>query len=371
MERSGVPFVDFKARVATLRGELDEAVSRVLESGWFVLGPEVEAFEDELRRAFGAGEAVGVANGTDALQLGLAAHGVGPGDEVITTSLSAAFTALAIVSTGARPVFVDVDRQTLNLDPEAVRRAVTEKTRAIVPVHLYGQPAEMDPILACATEHDLAVVEDACQAHGATYGGRTVGTLGPCGALSFYPTKNLGALGDGGALLVADPEVAARVRRLRNGGQSGRYRHEEAGINSRLDEMQAAILRVGLGHLPAWTERRRALARLYRDGLRDSALGLPPEVAGTEAVHHLFVVRHPERDGIMNALREKGVATLIHYPIPLHLQPAFGAFGPARGDLPAVEAAADEIFSLPLYPELTDVQAETVVGAVLDVTSRL
>jgi dTDP-4-amino-4,6-dideoxygalactose transaminase len=366
-----IPFVDFKARVAALRAELDEAMSRVVDSGWFILGPEVEALEQELRAAFGAGEVVAVANGTEALQLGLVATGVGPGDEVVTTSLTAAFTGLAILSAGARPVFVDVDPETLNLDPSAVRSAITPRTRAIVPVHLYGQPADMDPILACAAEHGIAVVEDACQAHGAIYKGRTVGTLGACGALSFYPTKNLGALGDGGALLVGEPDLAARLRRLRNGGQSDRYRHDEPGINSRLDEIQAAILRVGLKHLPRWTERRRELARFYRRELEDVGVRLTALLDETRPVHHLFVVRHARRDALVAALRERGVATLIHYPIPLHRQPAFASQGPMPETLPIVEKAAGEILSLPLYPELTNTQAEAIVAAVRDAARAL
>jgi dTDP-4-amino-4,6-dideoxygalactose transaminase len=369
-----VPFVDFAAHVGAIRGEVDEAVGRVLDSGWFVLGPEVEALETELAAAFGAREAVAVGNGTEALQLALAVRGVGPGDEVVTTSLSAAFTALAIVATGARPVFVDVDPATLNLDPGAAARAVTPRTKALVPVHLYGHPADMDPVLALGRERDLAVVEDACQAHGALYRGRPVGTLAGAaglGALSFYPTKNLGALGDGGALLVNDPEVASRLRRLRNGGQTDRYRHGEPGINSRLDEVQAAILRVGLRHLPGWTERRRAIAGRYREAMAGGGLVLPAEQDYAWSVHHLFVVRHPRRDALATALRERGVGTLIHYPIPLHLQPAFADRGRAAGGLPVVEKAAGEILSLPLYPEMTDAQVETVVAAARDAASTL
>jgi dTDP-4-amino-4,6-dideoxygalactose transaminase len=362
-----VPFVDLRARVAAVRDELDAAVRRVLDSGWFVLGPEVEAFESELAAALGAPEAVAVASGTEALQLALTAVGAGPGDEVVTTSLSAAFTALAVVATGARPVFVDVDPETLNLDPAAVARAVTPRTKALLPVHLYGHPADMEPILGVAREHDLAVVEDACQAHGALYRGRPVGILGGergVGALSFYPTKNLGAFGDGGALLVNDRPLAARLRRLRNGGQSDRYRHEEPGLNSRLDELQAAVLRVGLRHLAAWNERRRALASFYRQALAGTTLGLPVERPDVRAVHHLFVARHPRRDDLMAALRHRGVETLIHYPIPLHRQPAFAAFRERGAALPVAEKAAGEILSLPLYPELTDAQAEVVASAV-------
>jgi dTDP-4-amino-4,6-dideoxygalactose transaminase len=366
-----VPFVDLKAGVAALRGELDAAIGRVVDSGWFILGPEVEAFEHELAAALEAREAVGVANGTEALQLALVALGLGPGDEVVTSSLSAAFTGLAILSAGARPVFVDVDPETLNLDPDAVAHAITPRTRAILPVHLYGQPADMDPILACARARSIPVVEDACQAHGALYKGRSAGTLGSCGALSFYPTKNLGALGDGGALLVGEAELAARLRRLRNGGQSDRYRHDEPGINSRLDELQAAILRVGLKHLPRRTQRRRELAGFYRRELAEAGVGLLGELDKARPVHHLFVVRHPRREAFMAALHERGIGTLIHYPIPLHLQPAFASLGGQPGELPVVEKAAGEILSLPLYPELTDDQAEAVVSAVRETAGRV
>jgi dTDP-4-amino-4,6-dideoxygalactose transaminase len=366
--------VDFHAHVAAHRRELDEAVARVLDSGWFILGPEGEAFEGELAAALGARDAVAVGNGTDALHLALRVLGVGPGHEVVTTSISAAYTALAVLQAGARPVFVDVDPRTLNLDPERVEGALTPRTRAIVPVHLYGHPADMDPILSLAREKGLVVLEDACQAHGALYRGRPVGTLAGergIGALSFYPTKNLGALGDGGAILLNDPGLAARLRQLRNGGQSDRYRHEVAGVNSRLDELQAALLRVGLRHLPAWTERRRALAALYTQELGGGGVAVLGEQPYARAVFHLFVVRHPRRDALMAALRERGVGTLIHYPIPLHLQPAFADLGGRPGDLPVAEKAASEILSLPLYPELRDEQARAVVEAVRDAAEFL
>ena len=369
-----VPFVDFKAHVAALRAELDEAVARVLESGWFILGPEGEAFERELAAALGAREAVAVANGTDALALALRALGVGPGDEVVTTSISAAFTGLAVRMAGARPVFADVDPRTLTLDPESVAGALTPRTRAIVPVHLYGHPADMDPILTLARERGLAVLEDACQAHGALYRGRPVGTLageGGVGALSFYPTKNLGGLGDGGAVLVNDPRLAARLRQLRNGGPSDRYRHETAGVNSRLDELQAALLRVGLRHLVAWTERRRALAAFYTQALGGAGVEVLGEQPYARAVFHLYVVRHPRRDALAAALRERGVGTLIHYPIPLHLQPAFASLGGRPGDLPVAEKATREILSLPLYPELGDEQARAVAEAVRDAVGQV
>ncbi|HUL75826.1 MAG TPA: DegT/DnrJ/EryC1/StrS family aminotransferase [Vicinamibacteria bacterium] len=362
-----VPFVDLAARVAAIRAELDEAWARVLDSGWFILGPEVEAFEHELAGALGARDAVTVANGTDALALGLRALGVADGDEVVTTSISAAFTGLAVLMAGGRPVFVDVDPRTLNLDPQRVADAITPRTRAIVPVHLYGHPADMDTILDLARERDIAVLEDACQAHGALYRGRPVGTLAGergIGALSFYPTKNLGALGDGGALLVNDPGIAARLRQLRNGGQSDRYRHATAGVNSRLDELQAAFLRAELRHLPAWNERRRGLAAFFARELRGAEVEVLGEQPYARAVYHLFVVRHSRRDALIAALKERGVCTLIHYPIPLHLQEAFASLGGRPGERPVAERASAEILSLPLYPELTDEKAGRVVEAV-------
>jgi dTDP-4-amino-4,6-dideoxygalactose transaminase len=364
---AAVPFVDFKAHVRAVRSELDAAVARVLESGWFILGPEGEAFERELAQALGARHAVAVASGTDALHLALRSRGVGPGDEVVTSSISAAFSALAILHAGARPVFVDVDPLTLNIDPAAAARAITPRTKALLPVHLYGHPADMDPLMALARERGLVVVEDACQAHGALYRGRPVGTLAGeqgLGALSFYPTKNLGALGDGGAVLTNDAETAARLRQLRNGGQRDRYRHETEGWNSRLDELQAALLRVGLSHLPGWTERRRALAAFYRAELQGSGVEPLVEQPYARSVCHLFVARHPRRDTLMEALQQRGIGTLVHYPIPLHLQPAFAFLGERRGDLPVAERACDEILSLPLYPELDDEKARRVADAV-------
>jgi dTDP-4-amino-4,6-dideoxygalactose transaminase len=370
-----IPFLDFRARLAAHRAEIDAALARVLDSGWFILGPEGEAFERELAQALGAREAVAVGNGTEALQLGLQALGVGPGDEVVTSPMTAAFTALAVLSAGARPVFADLDPRTLNVDPEAVARALTPRTKAILPVHLYGHPSDMDPILDLARAKGLRVLEDACQAIAALYKGRPVGTLSGeqgLGALSFYPTKNLGALGDGGALLVNDPALASRLRKLRNGGQSDRYRHELPGVNSRLDEVQAAVLRVGLKHLAASTERRRQLAALYRRELLSvPGLTLPEEQPYARAVHHLFVVRHARRDALRAALAERGVATLIHYPIPLHLQPAFASGGGRAGDFPVAEEAARGVLSLPLYPELRDEQALSVCAAVREVATGL
>jgi dTDP-4-amino-4,6-dideoxygalactose transaminase len=319
----------------------------------------------------GAPQAIAVGNGTDAIELALSSLDVGPGDEVVTSPLTAAFTALAVVSVGARPVFADVDPETLNVSPEAVARAITPRTKALLPVHLYGHPADLDPILALGRERGIPVLEDACQAVGALYKGRAVGTLDGLGALSFYPTKNLGALGDGGAVLVSDRERAERLRKLRNGGQSDRYRHVLMGRNSRLDEMQAAVLRVGLKHLHDWTERRRALAEIYRRELEGAPVRLPREQPYARSVYHLFVLRHPRRDALTAALKEQGVGTLVHYPIPLHLQPAFAALGGRPGDLPVAEQAAAEVFSLPSYPELSDGQARSVAAAVRTASEAL
>ena len=368
---TAVPFGDMKAHVGALRPEIEKAVARVLDSGWFILGPEGEAFEKELAGFVGAHHAVGVANGTEAIQLALEALGVGPGHEVVTSPLTAAFTALAVMRCGARPVFADLDPATLNVSPDAVARSITKHTKALLPVHLYGHPADLDPLLALAQGHGIPLVEDACQAIGARYKDQPVGTISGIGALSFYPTKNLGALGDGGAVVVNDAAVAARLRRLRNGGQENRYRHLEPGINSRLDEMQAAILRVGLGRLEAWTERRRALAALYLSRLEGAGLGLPREQPYARAVYHLFVIRHPRRDALAQALAARGIGTLIHYPFPLHLQEAFASLSYRPGDFPVAESAAAEILSLPLYPSMTDAQAEAVAEAVRECAAAL
>lgn len=368
---TAVPFGDLKAHVAALRPEIDAAVARVLDSGWFILGPEGEAFERELAAALDARHAVAVANGTEAIQLALEALGLAAGDEVVTSPLTAAFTALAILRAGARPVFADVDPVTLNVSPETLERAITPHTRALLPVHLYGHPVDLDPMIEMARRRGIPLVEDACQAIGAQYKGRPVGALSGMGALSFYPTKNLGAFGDGGAVVVNDSEVATRLRLLRNGGQSDRYHHEVAGLNSRLDEMQAALLRAKLGHLAAWTDRRRALAARYEEGLRDAGVEIPLEQPYARAVYHLYVIRHPRRDALAAALKQRGIGTLVHYPIPLHLQRAFAELGRKKGDFPVAERAAAEILSIPLFPEMTDGQAEAVIRAIREVAPGL
>jgi dTDP-4-amino-4,6-dideoxygalactose transaminase len=325
-----------------------EAIERVLASGWFVLGPEVDAFETEFAAASGARHAIGVGNGTDAIALLLRAVGVGPGDEVLVPALTAAFTGLAVVAVGATPVFVDVDARTLTLDPAAAAAAVTSRTRAIVPVHLYGQPADLDALFALAEKHSLSVVEDCCQAHLATCGAIPVGTHSTGGAFSFYPTKNLGALGDGGAVITNDTALADRVRRLRNGGQRDRYHHVEAGVNSRLDELQAAVLRAKLSYLHSWTARRRELANLYRSSLPSAADTIAEREPGH--VYHLFPIRARERDELQDHLRHVRIETLIHYPVALPAQEAFAAY--RRHQCPVAERASRELLSLPLHPRM-------------------
>jgi dTDP-4-amino-4,6-dideoxygalactose transaminase len=342
--------------------DIRAAIDRVIARGWFVLGPEVEAFEAEFAAASGTRHAVGVGNGTDAIALLLRAAGIGPGDEVIVPAMTAAYTGLAVLMIGARPVFADVDAATLTLDPNACAAAITPRTRAIVPVHLYGQPADLDALCAIADRHHLIVIEDCCQAHGATAGGTPVGTRGIGGAFSFYPTKNLGALGDGGAVTTNDPAIADRIRRLRNGGQADRYHHVEAGINSRLDEMQAAILRAKLPQLAAHTARRRALAAAYRRELGPDVIPVAERSGGH--VYHLFAVRSSGRDELQRHLHDAGIETLIHYPVPLHLQPAFADTGGARADCPVAAMAGNELLSLPLHPALADADVVTVAGAV-------
>ena len=340
--------------------EIRRAVDRVIDRGWFVLGPEVEAFEHEFAAASGAPHAVGVGSGTDAIALTLRALDIGPGDEVITTPLSAAFTALAIAMVGARPVFADIDPVRLTIDPAQIERMIGPRTRAIVPVHLYGQPADMSGIERVASRHGLVVVEDCCQAHLATVQGRPVGTIGTAGAFSFYPTKNLGALGDGGAVITRDAALADRVRQLRNGGQRARYDHDRLGVNSRLDEIQAAVLRVRLPRLQAWTARRRELAARYRVALGALPVEVLPECDAGH-VYHLFVIRVPDRNRFQEQLAADGIETLVHYPLPIPRQQAFTHMAPA--DCPIAERACDEVLSLPLHPGLSDDDFDSVVRA--------
>ncbi len=352
-----VPFLDL--RPGEDAAAVRDAIARVLDRGWFVLGPEVAAFEEEFAAASGATYAVGVGNGTDAIALLLRASGIGAGDEVLVPALTAAYTALAVVAAGARPVIVDVEPQTLTIDPAACAAAVTARTRAIIPVHLYGQSADMDAIAGVATRHGLLVVEDCCQAHLATSRGTPVGTRTAGGAFSFYPTKNLGGIGDGGAVITNDGVTAERVRRLRNGGQTERYVHADTGVNSRLDEIQAAVLRARLPRLAAWTARRRELAARYRR-LLEPTLTLPQCDEGH--VYHLFPVRSPDRDALRAHLADAGIETLVHYPMALSRQPALSMCAPAG--CVVAERAAGELLSLPLHPRLADADVQRVADAV-------
>ncbi len=353
-----IPFLDL--RPGPDAADVRAAIARVIASGWFVLGPELESFEREFAEVCGATHSVGVGTGTDALALALRALGIGPGDEVITTPLSAAYTALAIMMTGARPVFADIDPERLTLDPRAANALVTRRTKALMPVHLYGQAADMPAIMAVARRHGLAVIEDCCQAHLATCEGRPVGSFSDAAAFSFYPTKNLGALGDGGALTTNSADIAARVKRLRNGGQTDRCHHAEFGVNSRLDELQAAILRARLSWLPRWTEQRRGLARLYRERLETALLQVPPECDAGH-VYHLFPVLSAERAALQEHLRSHGVETLIHYAVPIPSQRAIADQQPE--DCPVANRVCAEVFSLPLYPTLAAAAVDDVATA--------
>lgn len=349
-----IPFADLKAQHAELRDGLDEAYRRVMDSGWVVLGPEVESFEAEFARYCGTKHCVGVANGLDALMLVLLAWGIGPGDEVIVPSNTYVATWLAVTHVGATPVGVEPDPDTSNLDATRLEAAITPRTKAILPVHLYGQAADMEPILQVARAHGLRVLEDAAQAHGARYKGRKAGALGDAAGWSFYPTKNLGAVGDGGAVTTDDPELAARLRVLRNYGSRRKYVNDVIGYNSRLDELQAAFLRVKLHHLDAWNARRHDVARVYQELLpkRFPEVTLPVIRSWAETCWHLYVVLAPDRTRLQAALADLGMQTIVHYPVPPHLQQAYANLGHARGRFPIAERLADQVLSLPMSPHV-------------------
>lgn len=358
-----IPFLSLRDTYTELQAEIDAAVQRVLDSGWFLLGSELEAFEVEFAAFMEADHCVGLGNGLDALRLSLLALGVGPGDEVLVPSNTYIATWLAVSQVGAIPVPIEPDLRTYNIDPELIEAAITPRTRVIIPVHLYGQPADMDPILEVARAHGLRVVEDAAQAHGARYKGKRIGALGDLTAWSFHPGKNLGAFGDAGAITTNDAELAERICMLRNYGSQKKYANEIQGFNSRLDEIQAAVLRVKLRHLDEWNARRRENAALFLEHLRECALVLPNVPAWAEPVWHLFVVRSPERDALQRALSEAGIGTLIHYPIPPHLQAAYAELGLTEGALPVSERIHREVLSLPVGPHLCRKDAKVVVGA--------
>jgi dTDP-4-amino-4,6-dideoxygalactose transaminase len=370
-EPISVPALDLKAQYATIRDEIDRAVRQVIESQYFILGPEVAGLESEVAGYCGVGHAVGCASGSDALLLPLMALGVGPGDEVITSPYTFFATGGAIWRTGARPVFVDIDPETYNIDPARIEDAITSRTKVVVPIHLYGQSADMDPIRALAAKHGLAVLEDAAQAIGSAYRGKRTGGLGHAAAFSFYPSKNLGAFGDAGMVTTDDPELARKVARLRVHGMEPKYHHHDVGFNSRLDALQAAILRVKLRHLDAWTEARREAARRYRGLFLDAGPGhedvvLPVEREGDFHVYNQYVIRVPAaaRDPLRAHLASKRIGTEIYYPIPLHLQVCFAELGHRPGDFPFSEAAASETIALPMYPELTESSRAYVVETI-------
>ena len=358
-----IPFVDLKAQYASIKREVMPAIEGVLESCQFTLGSEVAAFEQEFAAYCTTEFACGVNTGTSALHLALLAAGIGPGDEVITVPFTFVATVSAIVYTGATPVFVDIDPASFTMDPKRLEAAITPRTRAIVPVHLYGQTADMDPILAVARAHGLKVIEDACQAHGAEYRGRRAGSMGDMGCFSFYPGKNLGAYGEGGMTVTHNPDYARTIRMLRDWGAERKYEHVLKGYNYRLEGIQGAVLRVKLRHLEAWTEGRRTAASRYDALLAGSGIPTPKAMAWGRHVYHIYAVRTPRRKELIEALGAQGIQTGIHYPIPVHLLPAFSDLGYRAGAFPHSEAAANEVLSLPMFPELTAAQCEQVCAA--------
>lgn len=364
MGASEIPFLDVGAGYRELKAELDDAVGRVLMSGWYIGGEELSAFERDFSHYVEARYCVGVGNGLDALHLALRAMGVGPGDEVIVPSNTYIATWLAVSYVGATPVPVEPDERTYNLNPLLIEDAVTEKTKAVIPVHLYGQPADLDPILSVARMHGIWVLEDAAQSHGARYKGRKLGAHGDAVAWSFYPGKNLGALGDGGAVTTDNEELAERIRVLSNYGSKEKYINDVQGFNSRLDPLQAAALKVKLAHLDNWNSRREKIAAIYFKGLAGLPLVLPHVAEWGVPVWHLFVIRHPQRDELQRYLKAQGIGTVIHYPIPPHLQAAYSELGLRDGDLPASERIHSEVLSLPLGPHMTVPQAEQVVEVI-------
>ena len=359
-----IPLVDLQAQYQAIQSDVDVAMRRVVESTQFIMGPDVALFEAEFAAWCGATHCVGLGSGTAALELTLRALGVGAGDEVITVAHTFIATAEAISAVGATPVFVDIDPQTYNLDPDAFAAAIRDQTRAVMPVHLYGQPCDMTRIRAIAAEHGLAVIEDAAQAHGADWAGSPVGHFGDAACFSFYPGKNLGAYGDAGAVVTNDAELAAQVRLLRNHGRRSKYLHDQIGFGHRIDTLQAAILRAKLPHLRKWTESRQRLAARYDELLTDVGVTLPHVAVDANPVWHLYVIRTPARDALLTSLNEDGIGAGVHYPVPLHLQPAYAQLGYRAGELPVTEEVAATCLSLPLYPEMSNAQQDQVISAV-------
>jgi dTDP-4-amino-4,6-dideoxygalactose transaminase len=361
-----VPSLDLKTQYRSIKPEIDAAIARVLDSGQFVLGSEVAAFEQEFAAYCGAGECVAMNSGTSALHLALLAAGIGPGDEVITVPFTFVASVAAVLYAGARPVLVDIDPVSFTLDPAAIEAAITARTKAILPVHLYGQPADMDPIMEVARRHGLIVIEDAAQAHGAKYKGRPVGGLADMACFSFYPGKNLGAYGEGGAVTTSNPEYVRTIRTLRDWGQDRKYHHVLRGFNYRMEAFQGAILQVKLRHLERWTETRRAIVDKYNRLLVNSGVERPTEMPWARHVYHLYTVRTNDRDNLQRSLQKEGIQTGIHYAAPVHLQPAYANLGYGLGAFPQSEKAAQEVLSLPLYPEMKDDQIESVSQALMN-----
>lgn len=361
-----IPYFDLPAQIRGIRKDLNAAITRTLDNCSFCLGPDVAQFEKDFAKYVGADHCVGFNSGTSALHVAMRLLGVGPGDEVVTTPFTFVATSWAISYVGAKPVYVDIDDATFNLDPTLIERAITPRTKAVLPVHLYGQPFDLDLILAICKKHQLPLVEDAAQAHGAKYNGKTVGAFGEISCFSFYPGKNLGACGEGGALVTNNSTFDKRARALREHGSSVRYYHDEVGYNYRMEGLQGAVLGVKLKHLAKWTSGRRRVARRYHELLADTPLQLPREANHAESVYHLYVVRHPRRDELKKHLEANGVGCAIHYPIPLHLQKAYAHLGHKAGDFPVAEKAARECLSLPIYPGLTDAQIQRVAEVIKD-----
>jgi dTDP-4-amino-4,6-dideoxygalactose transaminase len=361
-----VPYLDLPAQIRSLRPELDAAIARTLDNCSFCLGPDVAQFEKDFARFCGAEHCVAFNSGTSALHVALLLLNVGRDDEVISTPHTFVATSWAISYVGAKPVYVDIDEDTFNLNPALIEKAITPRTKAIMPVHLYGHPFDIDPILAVAKKHNLPVVEDSAQAHGAKYKGRTIGTFGEISCFSFYPGKNLGACGEGGALVTNHAAYAARARSLREHGSSVRYYHDEVGFNYRMEGIQGAVLGVKLKKLDDWTAGRRRVAYRYHELLKDTPLQLPREAAWAESVYHLYVVRHPRREELKKHLETNGVGCALHYPLPLHLQKCYAALGYQEGAFPVAEKAARECLSLPIYPEMTDAQVQRVAEVIKD-----
>ncbi len=365
-----VPYLDLKAQYLSIKPEIDAAIATVLDSSQFVLGAEVASFEQEFAAYCGASECIALNSGTSALHLALLAAGVGPGDEVITVPYTFIASVAAITYCGARPVLVDIDRRSFTIDPAAIEAVITPRSKAIMPVHLYGQPADMDPIMEVARRHGLIVIEDAAQAHGAKYKGRPVGSIADLTCFSFYPTKNLGACGEGGAVTTNNAMFTRSIRMLRDWGQDRKYHHVLRAFNYRMEGFQGAILRVKLRHLEQWTEARRAVVSKYNELLADAAVERPEEMPWARHVYHVYTLRTEDRDTLQAALLAEGIQTAIHYAIPVHLQPAYADLGYPKGSFPQSEAAANQVISLPLYPELTDDAIRRVVSAVKKASIR-